>query len=150
MHGFASSTTAHEIAAESTYSEQPLQVFYVGDRDPSGCYMSEVDLPERLERYGADLSLRRLALTAEDVRYGDLPDYPAKATDTRHRWYVQRFGRRAWELDALSPVILRRRVEDAIRSLIDMEAWERAERVEAAERASLEDVLGQWKAARAA
>jgi hypothetical protein len=150
MHGFASSTTAHEIAVESAGSAQPLQVLYVGDHDPSGLYMSEVDLPERLDRYGADLALRRLALTADDVRGGALPDYPAKETDTRHRWYVERYGRRAWELDALSPVVLRRRVEDTIRSLIAPEAWERAERVEAAERASLEDVLGQWKAARAA
>jgi hypothetical protein len=103
-------------------------VLYVGDHDPSGMYMLEVDLYQRLQRYGARMRLERLALTTDDVRAGDLPDYPAKPTDTRYRWYVHHFGHRAWELDAMSPVVLRERVEQAIRSRLDMDAWTRGHR----------------------
>jgi hypothetical protein len=42
-----------------------------------------------------------------------------------------------WELDAMNPVDLRHRVEEEILNYIDDEAWERAELVEQAERASI-------------
>ncbi len=66
----------------------------------------------------------------------------------RHRWYVEKYGRRCWELDALDPNTLRDRVERHIRSLIDREAWDRCIKVEQAERASLLEVVGAWKGAR--
>jgi len=54
-----------------------------------------------------------------------------------------------WELDALSPVDLRQRVEVAIRAEIDLETWERAARIEAIERESLVSILSDWRAAKA-
>ena len=50
MHGFGSATSIHDVA-QSGYGRD-LTVLYVGDWDPSGLYMSEKDLPERLGRYG--------------------------------------------------------------------------------------------------
>jgi hypothetical protein len=44
---------------------------------------------------------------------------------------------------------LRNKVEAAIRERIDQEARQCCERVEAAECASLQDILSQWQAARA-
>lgn len=52
MHGFGSATSLYE-AAQSTLSDKRTTVIYVGDRDPSGCYMSEVDILARMDRYGA-------------------------------------------------------------------------------------------------
>jgi hypothetical protein len=46
-------------------------------------------------------------------------------------------GPMCWELDAMSPPVLRRRVEAAIRRLINVEAWEHCRMVEEAERESL-------------
>ena len=44
-------------------------VLYVGDFDPSGMYMSEEDLPNRLSKYdGNHVTLKRIALTREHVR----------------------------------------------------------------------------------
>ena len=64
MHGFSSATTVHDVAQDD--DGRPLIVLYVGDYDPSGMYMSEHDLPDRLEKYGGDhVQLKRIALTAE-------------------------------------------------------------------------------------
>jgi len=52
-----------------------------------------------------------------------------------------------WELDALSPVVLRQRVEREITKLIDWNAWARAGEVERLEQQSLTEVMGKWREA---
>jgi hypothetical protein len=144
MHGFGSATSVHEIAQDDDGRE--LVALYVGDRDPSGMYMSEIDLPERLERYeGWHVTVRRIAITEDDA--ATLPAFPAsdKRTDPRHDWFVQNFGTQCWELDAMDPRDLRARVEEEIAALIEPVAWERCERVNAAEQESLRTILDQWK-----
>ena len=113
--------------------------------EPSGLHMSEVDLPRRLDEYGGDVELVRLALTASDCG-ADLPSFAtdSKKRDPRYRWYVDRYGSRCWELDALSPAVLRDRVADAIDRVLDHGAWDRAEVVERAERESLTTILAAW------
>jgi hypothetical protein len=113
--------------------------------------MSEEDLPTRLREYGATIHLVRIALTERDIADPALPSFPAadKRKDPRYRWFASNYGPRAWELDALNPVTLRDRVRRAIEAYIDRGAWERCGKAEAAERETLESVLGQWKAARA-
>jgi hypothetical protein len=145
MHGYTSATTAYQVAEESRSGDRVLTVFYLGDWDPSGLHMSEVDLPARLERYDGQVVLHRLALDADDL-FGDLPSFPAetKARDPRYRWYCHNFGTHCWELDALSPVVLRQRVEHAIRNRLDLAAWHRADVVEQAERESLTTILNTW------
>lgn len=145
MHGFSSATTVHEVAQETQASTKPLHVLYVGDWDPSGLYMSEVDLPARLERYGAVLTFERLALTQEDVGAG-LPTFAAetKTTDSRHQWFVRHHGSLCCEVDALSPPLLRARVETAILALVDPDAWAQCARVEEAEQASMRELFDTW------
>src|SRR4051812_5059500 len=128
MHGYTSATVVHDVAAQSRQDRRPLIALYTGDFDPSGLHMSEVDLPGRLAEYDArDVTLRRLALTSDDVADPALPSFSAetKRSDTRYRWFVPRYGRRCWELDALDPNVLRARVEAAIREYIDWDVWER-------------------------
>jgi hypothetical protein len=109
--------------------------------------MSQVDLPGRLERYGGRAEVIRIALSRDDVDFGRLPwfDADSKSKDPRHDWYVEEYGSRCWELDALNPNVLRDRVEQRIRSLIDWPAWERCAAVEKAERDSLLEVVAAWK-----
>jgi hypothetical protein len=146
MGGFNSATKVHEVAEASQKSRKPFYALYIGDWDPSGLYMSLEDLPRRLERYGAALTLRRLALVEEDIHAGGLPGFPAsdKQTDTRYKWFRHTIGTDCWELDALSPPLLRARVEAAIVDLMDMHAWHRADAVEKAERASMQTFFGTW------
>lgn len=74
VHGFASATVVHDIAEDD--DGRPLIVLYVGDWDPSGLCMSEVDLPGRLRKYdGHHVVLKRIALTQDQL--ADLPSFPA-------------------------------------------------------------------------
>jgi hypothetical protein len=161
LHGYASATAIRDIVMDARAGQRPIKAFYVGDWDPSGLHMSHVDLPLRLNTYliqacGWDappddlIDLSRLALTDEDVHGGGLPSFAAdtKRSDPRWRWYMATFGNtyrgRCWEVDALSPVILRARVGTAIRGEINAAAWERCARGERAEQESLTVALDQW------
>ncbi len=144
MHGYTSATEAMNVAWKSRNSDQPFVALYIGDWDPSGLHMSEVDLPRRIEEYGGDVEIIRVALTQEDVDEGNMPSFPAKPTDTRYRWFRQQYGSQAWELDAMSPPTLRDRMEREILSYIDQETWLRCMNAEAAEQASLKTVLDAW------
>ena len=145
MHGFSSATSIREVAQEEDDDGRELIVLYCGDYDPSGLYMSEHDLPERLERYGGyHVDLQRIALLKKDVT--SLPSFPAadKKKDPRYRWFVEKFGLRCWELDAMDPRDLRERVSTEIKELIEPVAWERCARVNRAEQESLRTILAHW------
>jgi hypothetical protein len=146
MHGFSGATTIHDVAEDD--DGRPLIVLYVGDFDPSGLYMSERDLPDRLAKYdGHHVELERIALVPSQCRR--LPSFPAadKSKDPRYKWFIREFGARCWELDALDPNDLRDCVEEAIKSHIEPVAWERCVTVEKAERESLRTVLDSWNGA---
>ncbi|MFN2444085.1 MAG: hypothetical protein ABR606_00630 [Vicinamibacterales bacterium] len=145
MHGYGSSTAVHGAAMETRESTKRLTVLYVGDWDPSGLHMSQVDLPERLVAYGGQVDLRRVALTQIDTQ-GDLPSFNAetKTGDPRYRWFRDCYGSQCWELDALDPNLLRERIEDAIVDRLDLDAWDRAEVADAAERESMAAYFGAW------
>jgi hypothetical protein len=143
VHGFSSATTAHDVAKDD--DGRDLIILYVGDFDPSGMYMSEVDLPNRFAKYGGDhIKLKRIALTRPQVR--GLPSFPAsdKMKDTRYNWFVANYGHSCWELDAMDPRDLRNLVEAEIKQLIEPTAWARCERVYAAEYTSLQNILKGW------
>jgi hypothetical protein len=143
VHGFTSATAAHDIAEDD--DGRPLHIIYVGDFDPSGLFMSEEDLPTRFEKYDGDhITLKRIALTAEQVT--GLPSFPAddKRGDPRYKWFVANHGRRCRELDAMDPNVLRDCVERAIKELIEPVEWARCEVVNQAERESLQTVLDNW------
>jgi hypothetical protein len=145
MHGFSSGTTVHEISEDD--DGRVLMVLYVGDFDPSGMFMSVEDLPARLAEYGANhITLKRIALTREQV--SDLPSFPAadKRKDPRYKWFRSNYGDRCWELDAMDPNDLRDCVEKAIKELIEPVAWQRCERINRAEQESLRTVLAGWGA----
>ena len=143
LHGFSGATTIHDVAQDN--DGRPLVVLYCGDLDPSGLWMSECDLPERLDRYGGDhVSLKRIALTKADTI--GLPSFSAndKKKDPRYNWFANQFGSRCWELDAMDPNDLRDRVDGEILALIEPTAWQRCDVVNKAEQESLRTFLDNW------
>jgi hypothetical protein len=145
MHGFSSATIVYDISQDD--DGRPLIILYVGDFDPSGMFMSEVDLPNRFSKYdGHHVTLRRIALTREHVN--GLPSFPAtdKRKDPRYRWFCSNYGDRCWELDAMDPNDLRDCVEREIQKLIEPVAWERCERINRAEQESLKTIIAKWSA----
>lgn len=146
MHGFTSATAVNDVAEDD--DGRDLVVLYVGDLDPSGMFMSECDLPQRLAEYGGEhVKLRRIALVPDQT--AGLPSFSAsdKRKDPRHPWFVQHHGTRCWEIDAMDPRDLRECTELAIEKLIEPVAWARCETVNAAELESLQTILSNWKAA---
>jgi len=148
-HGFTSATAINDMATTSHEDPRPLTVLYVGDYDPSGLYMSEVDLPRRLAKYGArqDMEVHRIALLEGDLKGLVSRSFAAKqkARDPRYDWYRKTTRQtRAWELDAMDPNVLRNRVRTEISTYIDDEAWERVMVSERAQQQSLNAVLAGW------
>ena len=146
MHGYASATVANDVAEESLADERPLHALYCGDWDPSGLHMSEVDLPDRVERYGGDVDLDRIALLHADL--DALPCFSPenKAKDARLAWFKREINTQCCELDALPPPELRDRVARAITRLIDWNLWQRAIEVERVERETIEVFGNSWQA----
>jgi hypothetical protein len=146
MHGFGSATVINDVA--QTVNSRPLTILYIGDFDPSGLWMSECDIPDRLSRYGGNhISIRRIALLRPDCTLlGRRPAFNVKEKkkDPRAPWFRDNFGQLCWELDAMDPNDLRSRVEDEIKKHIEPEAWERCRVVDQAERESMRHILDKW------
>ena len=168
MHGYSGATPIMDAVQANRRREQSTLILYVGDYDPSGMGMSEMDLPKRLARYSSKdpsdkdwspnqvadmlersgMELRRIALTEEHTQLlGDDVRFPTadKKDDTRCRWFESNFGFSCWELDALSPNQLRECVKDAILEELDTESWNRYVRIEELERAAIVDACRNWK-----
>ena len=168
LHGWSGATPIRDAAQANENRDKSTLILYVGDFDPSGMGMSELDLPRRLARYSSDdpsdkdinkdditrilddvdLEIRRVALTREHTQLlGEATRFPAsdKSSDSRHAWFVANHGQWCWELDALSPNQLRGSVKQAIISELDHEAWNRYVKVERAERKAIVDACKAWR-----
>lgn len=77
------------------------------------------------------------------MRIEFLHDAPARRK--RPSWFVERFGSRCHELDAMDPNDLRARIVQQIRSRLNLPAWERAIEVERAEVDSMRAFHAEWK-----
>lgn len=151
QHGFGSKTVLHDVAIQTQYASKPLTILYVGDYDPSGMYMSEVDIPNRIGYYNGFATINRIALTKDDVLDDKgkekLPSFPAKdkEKDPRYNWFVANYGEKCWELDALSPVTIRQRVENEIIKMLDMDIWNRSLHIEKVEVDAFYHYQDSWK-----
>jgi hypothetical protein len=115
---------------------KPAYILYLGDHDPSGLDMVR-DIRERLGEFGAEVEVRPIALTSEQVERYNPPPNPAKITDPRAGWYINRHGRVSWEVDALDPGTLINLVEGEILALINHDQYES---VLAQERTDIEEL----------
>lgn len=112
-------------------------VLHLGDHDPSGVDMTR-DMADRLELFGVPReTMRRIALTMEQIDELQPPPDPAKATDSRSPKYVERFGPESWELDALEPEYLMDLVETEIKKFRSWKVWKKRRDREKRERAAL-------------
>lgn len=148
MKGFGSFTAVRQAAEDSLRIADGQQgvVLYLGDRDPSGMFMSEVDLPARLDRYDSEWSFERIAILASDTPGLPSFDVASKTSDNRASWYAEQYGNRCYELDAMNPNDLRERVTEQIETYLDLPAWERAKEVEREEVVSMHKFHSAWNA----
>ena len=135
LGGYASQTYLAEITAEVTNRGRPAVLVYAGDLDPSGVDIDR-DLMARTE--GCFARIVRVALNREQVEEYELPPQMGKATDSRARSFVEKYGKLIQvELDALPPDVLHGLYEQALAEFWDRPTYEAAREREAAERAEL-------------
>lgn len=119
-------------------------VLHLGDHDPSGVDMTR-DNADRLAMFAfEDVEVRRLALNIEQVRRYNPPPNPAKESDSRSTSYIEKFGAKSWELDALDPRVIDKLIADELKSLIDSRKWEAAKDREEDRRAILTAAAANW------
>lgn len=107
--------------------EQQVVVLHLGDHDPSGIDMTR-DMQERLQDFAANTTIKRIALTMDQIDELNPPPNPAKVTDARFRTYQNEHGDESWELDALPPEYIVDLVEKNIEEIVDLDKWnDRAE-----------------------
>ncbi len=98
-------------------------IIHLGDHDPSGKDMSR-DIYDRLELFmGESIEVNRIALNMDQVRKYKPPPNPAKITDSRAKGYIEEFGNKSWELDALDPKVLTDLIQKTIVSYRDESEW---------------------------
>lgn len=127
--GYSSFPQVYEAARQ--FDSDELSVLFLSDFDPSGEDMAR-DIKDRLSRYGAgEFTVKKVALTREQVTAYHLPPMPAKKADPRFKAFAESHGNKAVELDALPPEELEKIIVREIESYIDAKTWnkeiERAE-----------------------
>ncbi len=117
--GYSSQSAMYEAARRFQRNElkESSLLLYLGDHDPSGEDMVR-DIQARLDLFGADVEVRKLALTMPQVEQYAPPPNPAKMTDPRASGYVAQHGAESWEVDALPPNVLAQIIRDEFRSVI--------------------------------
>jgi hypothetical protein len=160
-HGNLHFGTAHQIAREILQREQPVRVLWLGDFDPSGLNICDVDgagvirdrMHERLQALGGNpqlFTIKRIGLTKADITAKDvaplwvpIKDQESAARqgkargDANAQRYAGQHGNRCWEVDALAsrPDALRARVARAIIAHRDEDAWDASLEHEATDQA---------------
>ncbi len=126
---------------------QRVLVLHLGDHDPSGLQMTE-DNDKRLNLFAQEeITLRRIALNMDQVRQYNPPPNPTKTSDSRARGedgYIARYGSSSWELDALSPTVIAKLIEDNITPEIEDDLWAEVIERERVDRALLAGVAEHW------
>lgn len=116
-------------------------IIHLGDHDPSGIDMTR-DIQERLEMFGADVYVKRVALTMEQIETYNPPPNPAKLTDSRCGKYIAEFGDESWELDALEPKMLTNLIIEQVTMYRDDEIYQEICDREDREKRRIADVSG--------
>ena len=99
------------------------------------------DIEERLTMFGANLAVKKIALTMNQVKQYNPPPNPAKQTDTRASAYIAKYGLSSWEVDALPPDVLHQLVEEAILEVLDIESMNQIIDAEDRDKAILDKVV---------
>jgi hypothetical protein len=118
--GYTSQSAMYESANRfrEHQDDRLCRIFYLGDLDPSGEDMVR-DIRDRMEMFGVDLTVHKVALTMNQVETYNPPPNPAKVTDPRAQAYIDRYGDSSWEVDALPPEVLAEIIRDEIGAVVD-------------------------------
>lgn len=118
-------------------------IIHLGDHDPSGIDMSR-DIQERLDLFGADVKVKRVALTMDQIEEFNPPPNPTKLSDARSNGYIRRYGRECWELDALEPKVITKLIKDEVCELIDFNLFTAISEREEQDKANIQEICNRY------
>lgn len=119
-------------------------ILHLGDHDPSGKDMTR-DIADRLEIFGADVEVQRIALNWDQIDEYNPPPNPAKLSDSRAGAYIREYGYESWELDALEPRVLTSLIRTHVYDLTDASLLEKASEKEDTDKSELTLVRDNWR-----
>jgi len=125
--GYSSQSAMYEASKRFLAAEENGQItklFYLGDHDPSGEDMVR-DIQDRLNTFGSEVVVKKIALTMAQVQQYNPPPNPAKMSDSRAAKYVDLHGAESWEVDALPPDVLQELIREALESVVDQEMMDK-------------------------
>lgn len=132
LRGFAS-LSMYRKALNRARRRQVCLVLYLGDFDPSGLLIEKVAEEEMDHRL--TISFVRLAITMEQIKRLRPPSRPVNLKDSRAKDYIEKYGDRCWEVEAIRPRTLYRLIKKGLEEnvppefLAEAEARERAGRI---------------------
>jgi len=132
LRGFAS-LSMYRRALERARKRGVTMVLYIGDWDPSGLLIEQVAQGEMDHEMG--IKFVRLAITMEQIKRFRPPSRAVNIKDSRAKEYIEKYGDRCWEVEAIRPRTLLKLIEKGLREnvppefLVEAEARERAARV---------------------
>ena len=141
--GYCSLAPRYELAQRFRVSgKEKLIVVMVSDFDPEGESIVESFGRSMRDDFGIDgIHIVKAALTAEQVKeHGLPPAMEAKASSSRTKGFVAKYGTHVWELEALPPATLQDIVRDAVVNVLDMDLFEQEQKAEADDAAKLEAI----------
>lgn len=118
-------------------------IIHLGDHDPSGIDMTR-DIQDRLEMFGADVYVKRVALTMEQITAYNPPPNPTKLSDARAEGYINNYGYECWELDALEPSVISDLINGEISALICPELCLEIEEKEEKDKANIKNICDRY------
>ena len=95
--------------------------------------------------FGADVYVKRVALTMNQVTTYNPPPNPAKITDSRCGKYIDQYGEESWELDALEPQMLTKLITNEVKALRDDAIYQTICDREEAEKRELQTVADEYQ-----
>ncbi len=128
LRGYGSFPAARDVAERFKRSgKDKLVVIYASDLDPEG-----VNMPASWKKYlqhdfGVAAQVYRAAVTPEQVKKFHLPpDADVKLTSSRAAGFIGLHGDQCWELDSMPEQVLIDEVSEAVRTVLDVPALNRA------------------------
>jgi len=131
--GYSSAAAIYRLAKrieEQIHEDKNVIILYFGDHDASGLDMIR-DITDRVTEFltegesytDPNFEVVPVSLTMKQIKKYKPPPNAAKFTDPRAQWYIEKFGKVSWELDAIDAVELRRIAENAILKYIDIDKY---------------------------
>ncbi len=148
IRGNCSETFVYNIAEEWRQITKPIFAYYLGDHDPSGLKIED-DLRRRLEGFTEKLFFwERLAVTTRDFNDPDYLGFPVKKKADPGAWkpYLDEYGDRCVEVDAIPAPIIRDKIERRILVHVEQGEWAFLQAQEEREKHNVFDLVKRLEA----